>query len=103
MGKHRKYTIEFKTEICRKYFEDGVGQSTLAKEVGCSRSVIHRWINKYQLGGIEELAKETRGGNYLGRRNKTKFNSIEEELNYVKAECDVLKKYSEIQRRLINK
>ena len=51
---------------------------------------------KYQEGGEEALRYETRGRAKTGRPKNKTFNSIEEELEYVKAERDILKKTSEI-------
>lgn len=104
MGKQKKYSNEYKEELCKKYFEEGISQGILANEAGCSKSVIHRWIKKYENGGIEELSTNNRGKSTNNKgRSKTKFDSVEEELNYVKAERDVLKKFLEIQRRSIKK
>ena len=50
------------------------------------------WSKKYQKGGEEALRYETRGRSKTRRPKNKNFNSIEEELQYVKAERDILKK-----------
>lgn len=104
MGKHRRYTLEEKVYVCKRHFEEGVGCTTLAKELNCAENVVLRWFKKYETGGVEALAKETRGQGKKGKsKNKKHFSSLEEELEYVKAERDVLKKLLEIQRGSIKR
>lgn len=94
--KYQKHSIENKLEACKLYLKEGYSTVQLAKKYNTSDTVIAKWIRKYEHGGVEELSKETRGRASKKGINKKYFSSVEEELNYVKAERDILKKTLEI-------
>ena len=48
--KFRKYTKEEKEEILKKYFDENVSTSVLAKEYEMSRKTIHTWVSKQKQG-----------------------------------------------------
>lgn len=52
------------------------------------------WSKQYKEGGEKALQKKVKKNNNIKQNNS--FNSIEEELEYVKAERDILKKTLEI-------
>jgi len=101
--KYQKHSIENKLEAYRLYKEEGYSTIKLAKKYNTSDTVIAKWIRKYEHGGIEELSRETRGKASKKGINKKRFSSIEEELNYVKAERDILKKTLEILNSSVKK
>ena len=90
--KFTTYSEEFKAEAVRLYLEGDKGYRALAKELGIKSSkTLRSWVTKHQRG--ESLA-ETRGrkiGSQRGRP-RTEFASAEEELAYVKAELEYVKK-----------
>lgn len=98
-GKQRKYSFEEKLKAVKRHIEDGIGCTTVAKELGCDKERILVWSKKFREGGEEALKLETRGRSSKGRIKTKNFNSLEEELKYVKAERDILKKTLEILKR----
>lgn len=62
-GKNKNWTQEEKLRIVKRYFDEGVGQRTIAKQEGISRGMIYQWINKYRDGGPEALIPSKRTGN----------------------------------------
>lgn len=97
--KYRKYTFEEKLMAAKMHVEEGIGSTTVANKLNCDRKRVLLWSKKYQEGGEEALRYETRGRAKTGRPKNKAFNSIEEELEYVKAERDILKKTSEILKK----
>lgn len=91
-----KYSIEIKLNACKDYFEKGKGTTMIADELNIHHSVVNRWIKKYERGGIDELSIETRGKVLKGKK---KFIAVEDELEYVKAERDLLKKILQILKK----
>ena len=92
----KKYDLETKLKICKEHAEHGMGEKKIEKEYGIPRSTVRKWFKKYELGGVEELKKNNTGKSSKKGINKKHFSSVEEELTYVKAERDILKKTLEI-------
>lgn len=87
-----RYTPEFKAEAVRLYEKEKLGYKTIARMLGVkSDCQIRDWVTKYKQ---DPSFKDLRGKTITQRtgRPKTKFTSVEEELAYVKAERDYLKK-----------
>lgn len=78
------------------HVEDGIGSTTIANQLNCGKNRILLWSKKYQEGGEEALRRETRGRGSTGRSKNKNFKDLKEELEYVKAERDILKKTLEI-------
>lgn len=97
--KNRKYTFEEKLMAAKMHVEENIGCVTVANKLNCDKKRVLAWSKKYQEGGENALKCETRGQKATGRPKKKIFNSIEEELKYVKAERDILKKTLEILKR----
>jgi len=91
---NKKYTDEFKAEAVRLYLEDGWSPYRIAAQLGVrSKTQVQVWIKKHQQRERGELKEDQRGKTAWRKgRPKTKFSSIEEELAYIKAENDYLKK-----------
>lgn len=98
-GKQRKYSFEEKLKAVKRHIEDGIGCTTVAKELGCDKKRILVWSKKFREGGEDALKFEARGRTSKGRIKTKNFNSLEEELKYVKAERDILKKTLEILKK----
>jgi len=93
-SKFNKYSIEFKLKAVKLY-EDGCGSyDKISEELGLRSSTqLKSWVEKYRNG---KLLNDLRGKSnstspFLGRP-KTKFDSIEEERDYLKAQVEYLKK-----------
>lgn len=82
-GKQRKYSFEEKLKAVKRHLEDGIG---------CDKKRILAWSKKFIEGGEEALIFEKRDKGATGRIKRKNFKSLEEELKYVKAERDILKK-----------
>lgn len=100
--KNKKYSGEFKIlvvedilnnklayyEVRRKYFPH------ISKESGCK--FIKKWVELYETEGRERLLEDRRGKASCGRPKKAvstqRFASPEEELEYLRAENEYLKK-----------
>lgn len=101
--KNRKYTFEEKLMAAKMHVEEGIGCVTVANKLNCDKKRVLFWSKKYQEGGEEALKYEARGRKKAGRPKNKKFSNIQEELEYVKAERDILKKTLEILNKPKNK
>ena len=90
--KFSKYPEEFKAEAVRLYDQEKMGYKSIAKLLGVkSHSQIQKWVAKHRSG---QSFDDQRGKSTAWRKGRPRatFSSIEEELAYVKAERDYLKK-----------
>lgn len=98
-GSNVSYTPAFKIKAVKSYL---AGQSpidifNLAKiDLSCfdghyAKHTIRRWRKIFEEAGEEGLAEENRGSKATGRP-KAKFNSVEEELEFLRMENYLLKK-----------
>ena len=62
-GKNKRWSMEEKLRIVRRYFDERIGQNRLAAEEGISRGQVQSWISKYQKGGPESLKNMKKVGN----------------------------------------
>jgi len=86
------YSKEFKEEAVRLYLEGHDGYLQLCGKLGIkSKKTLQEWVAKVKNG---ESLEDGRGKSENPRkgRPRTQFSSVEEELEYVKAERDYLKK-----------
>lgn len=94
MGTKRKtYSVEEKLRAVEMHLNERVGFKTIAKELNISTSMVRRWVQHYQIEGLEGL-QERRGkavGINKGRPRKKPL-SQEEELIRLRAENEYLKK-----------
>ena len=81
--KFRKYTREEKEEILKKYFDENVPTSILAREYDMSAKTIRNWVSKQKRG--KDIYEDHRKEN-SGRPPK------EENIDY-KERYEILKKY----------
>ncbi len=59
----RKFELDFKLRIVRRYFEDIIGIDALSSETSIDRSLIRKWVKFYELYGVSGLAR-TRNSYY---------------------------------------
>lgn len=84
--KNVHYTGELKLQAVKLITEGNASYREVAKHLGIrSKTQVEVWVRKYQEGQLFEQA--TRKG-----RPKTKFANIEEEMAYLRAEIEYLKK-----------
>jgi transposase-like protein len=88
---NNRYSEDFKAEAVRLHVEEGMNPYQIARMLGIrSKTQVQQWVKKYQDGALQE---DLRGKTAWRKgRPKTKFSSLEEELAYIKAENDYLKK-----------
>lgn len=88
------YTPEFKSEAVRLYEEEKYAYRTVAKILGIkSKTQIIDWVKRARNNkSLDDLRGTGNATDWRKGRPKTKFTSVEEELTYVKAERDYLKK-----------
>lgn len=91
-GKQATYSPAFKEEAVRLYLEGGRSYQRLAEELGLKdKKTLRSWVAKVKRGeSLEDGRGKTTG--FQRGRPRTQFASAEEELAYVKAERDYLKK-----------
>lgn len=89
--KFSKYSHEFKLEAVRLYTEDHLSYKTIVEILGLkSRTQVANWVKKLSVN--EPLTDQRRNPVLKRGREKKYFSSKEEELIYIKAERDYLKK-----------
>jgi len=90
--KNNSYRIEFKEEAVRRYLTGDQSYQSLSEELGIrDKKQLITWVAKVKRGESLEDMRGKHTGKRKGR-SQIKFASIEEELTYVKAERDYLKK-----------
>ena len=77
-GKNRRWKTEDRIRIVHRYIDEHIGQETLAKEEGLSRSTLYGWINRYRVEGDEGLKNKKKTGNRFAALNTSKTLSTEE-------------------------
>lgn len=87
----QSYTDEFKLNAVMKYINGSKSYKVLAEELGirnCTQLKV--WVKKWKNG----QSFDERGGvsNPLKGRSRTKFKSVEEERDYLRAQVEYLKK-----------
>ena len=95
-GTNKRWSMEEKLRIVRRYFDERIGQNRLAAEEGISRGQVQSWISKYQKGGPESLKNMKKVGNRYSALHTSKSLSVEErqslEILRLRAENERLKK-----------
>lgn len=90
-----KYTEEWKKSAIQMYLQGEMSYRTIAKLLGMPDATpIKRWVKKYRNGeDLTDKRGKTTGESrpFIGRP-RTKFASIEEERDYLKAQVEYLKK-----------
>ena len=62
-GKNKRWSTEEKLRIVRRYFDERIGQGTLAKEENISAGQLYNWIKRYAEGGPESMKNRKKTGN----------------------------------------
>lgn len=97
---HVVFTAKFKAKVIKMYFE-GISPIDAFNNLGIDPSLFHpdfpkksvaRWKSIFFEYGYEGFEQENRGKGSTGRPKHPKFNSLEEEVAYLREENDFLKK-----------
>lgn len=93
--KNNKYTKEFKLRAVDMYINQEMSAVCVAQTLNIkSKTQVQKWVELYKAKGDTAFDEETRGralGSKKGRP-KTKFDSLEEEIKYLRMENEFLKK-----------
>lgn len=99
--KQRTYSKEIKLKAVKMYLEDGLGSTRIAKELSLSSyKRVMLWVKNYnELGeaGLEERRGSTKSAER--GRPRTKVESMEKELERLRAENAYLKKLWNLGRK----
>lgn len=92
---YKKYSIEFKLQAVKMYLENGMGWDMVTKKLDLpSNRHIRRWVKAYRESGV--LGLEDQRGKKSGSRPKKKPSqkpmTLEEEVEYLRAQNELLKK-----------
>lgn len=105
------YTPKFKIHAIHKFLK-GITPNQIFAEAGINitlfgtdyaKGCLKKWRKIYDELGEEGLKTERRGSGSTGRPKKMKFSSAEEELRYLRAENDFLKKLHALAEKYQNK
>ncbi len=95
-GKNKRWSTEEKLRIVRRYFDERIGQGTLAKEENISAGQLYNWIKRYAEGGPEALENRKKPGNPFAALSTSKSLTEEQRLKLIvekqKIEIERLKK-----------
>ena len=95
-GKNKSWSKEEKLRIVRRYFDERIGQETLAKEESISKGQLYNWIKKYAEGGPEAMENRKKPGNPFAAIYTSKSLTEEQRLRLIvekqKIEIERLKK-----------
>lgn len=98
--KNKTYSFEIKLKAVKMYLEDGIGSTTIARELELSSEKrVTLWVKRFKEFGDAGL-KEQRGrfrGMNKGRPRKQEL-TLEQENQKLKAEVEYLKKLLQIER-----
>jgi transposase len=87
----QRYTDEFKLNAVLKYINGSKSYKVMAEELGIQHCTqLKVWVNKWKNGQPFDVRSGV--SNPLKGRLRTKFNSVEEERDYLKAQVKFLKK-----------
>jgi transposase-like protein len=106
-----QFTVEFKIEAINEY-QKGIAPEVIFKNAGIDLSdfadryaikSITRWIQASEKYGVKNLDQERRGKNSAGRPGSRKFKSVEEELEYLRAENEFLKELHALEASFVQR
>lgn len=93
--KNQRYSKEVKLKAIKMYIEESKSVKEIVEELGLrDKGRVYKWLKLYREKGEVAFDEETRG-KFRGARKgrpRTKFDSIEEKMKYLKMENEILKK-----------
>lgn len=98
---NKKYSKNFKIKVVKKYLEGNTSLVEIAREFEiASKTQVYDWVKKYKEKGEEAFEFEMRGNSNSKIFSEDYFfDSLEEEVEFLKMENDYLKKLSEILKK----
>ncbi|MBH0328717.1 transposase [Brevibacillus brevis] len=91
----KRYSEEFKLRAVNMYQQEGMGYKAIAKELGIpSKTQVLQWVRKKNSGEgfVDQRGKNCSSDTPFVGRPRTKFATVEEERDYLKAQVEYLKK-----------
>lgn len=88
-GKNKTWSKDEKLRIVRRYFDEGIGQRTVAKEEDISRSMISNWISRYLDQGEDGLENKKKPGNQFAALHTSNSLSEVERLRLIVAKQEI--------------
>jgi transposase len=85
MARYRRFSFEFKRQVV--LLKERLGLREMARKHSISRSLIRRWIQKYETGQLADELDEVRMAEYEG-----KIAELERKVGQLTMEVDLLKK-----------
>lgn len=110
-GSNLRFTKDFKVKAI-KLFESGKSAVEIFASAGIdlqdfesnyARKAISRWLEAAQEYGLKNINEERRGLGASGRPGGKKFKSMAEELAYLRAENNFLKKLQALEKKYLKK
>lgn len=88
-SKRRKFTVEFKTQVCEE-IESGIKtQAQISREHGVGNNLISNWIKKYRKDPINCFTRN-KGASHIGQEGRVR--DLEAALGRATLENQILKK-----------
>lgn len=88
-GNNKAWTQEEKLRIVKRYFEEGIGYTLLARDEGIARGMIWKWVKKYQEEGEKGLINKKKTGNQFSALHTSKSLSETERLKLLVAKQEI--------------
>ena len=85
MGRKAKYSKEIKVDVCERYLGGKNGASELANEIGCTRSVLIKWVRNYEIHGATAFDVKEFNRSYTKEFKHQIINECEKESVYAVA------------------
>lgn len=76
-GTNRKYSIEDKMKVIRRYIDDHISLKELGKEFGISPRLILTWVERYGQSGVKGLESRRKGNPYAALHVSKSLNELE--------------------------
>lgn len=100
---YKNYNKDFKLKAIKMYLDEGFSSYQVASKLNIkSKTQVINWVKQFQEKGEASFDIENRGRATGGKkgRPKTKFKSLEEEVEYLRMEVEFLKKLRALSQNL---
>lgn len=88
-GKNRSWSAEEKLRIVKRYYDEGIGRHSLARDEGISGGMLWNWIQKYREEGASGLVNKKKTGNKFAALTNSKSLTEVERLRLIIAKQEV--------------
>ena len=90
----KTYSREFKIKVCKEISSSKATVSSISKDFNITRTIVSRWVSEYKRYKDKAFSGK---GNKLP--DKAKLYILQKELERVKMENEILKKFEEFVKR----